>query len=555
MTEVLRALAQRGLVEPDGLGRWTVRAGSDAELGSAARAGQGKTIRARAGRRPAHEAEVLSLLALLRREAPARLLAAAGERPETAVLDDLESLARARLVRLGERGWAPHHDVFGEIVVEDLEPSHRARLHGMLARALRAEGGEPAEIAAHLAGAGDPEAAAHAFLDAARQGLQRFANAEAEELSTAGMGLDPRPDVRASLLEIRAEARGRRGDFAAAREDLRSALATGCGARWRILTAMAMLTSGTEDYAVAGELIELALGEAGAARVARAVALAAAARLDLNLLRLDRAEDRAAEALALFEEVGDPDGVAGIVETRSMIAAHRADFPDAVARLEHAARLLEDAGKLMRVGMTRANLGHGLALIGRPHDGLALIDGAIELERTLGHPDGEAYSLWLRSEVLGYMSRADEAREAAEAALGGARRIGHREWTAAALHGLGAAFLAGGDLDAAEAALSRCLELSGGLPIFESWASAVMAGVHLARGDLAAARRSAADALASGTPMMQLEGHRVRAEIAVAAGDQDAAILRDTLRRAEAAGHVLAVNRLRSLGGVSGLAL
>ncbi len=191
VTEVLRALAQRGLVETDGLGRWTVRAGSDADLSSAARAGQGKTIRARAGRRPAHEAEVLSLLALLRREAPARLL--------------------ARLVRLGERGWAPHHDVFGEIVVEDLEPSHRARLHGMLARALRAEGGEPAEIAAHLAGAGDPEAAAHAFLDAARQGLQRFANAEAEELSTAGMGLDPRPDVRASLLEIRAEARGRRG--------------------------------------------------------------------------------------------------------------------------------------------------------------------------------------------------------------------------------------------------------------------------------------------------------------------------------------------------------
>jgi len=55
----------------------------------------------------------------------------------------------------------------------------------------------------------------------------------------------------------------------------------------------------------------------------------------------------------------------------------------------------------------------------------------------LGHPDGEAYSLWLRSEVLAYISRAAEAREAAEAALGGARRIGHREWTAAALHGSG----------------------------------------------------------------------------------------------------------------------
>src|SRR5260370_36064372 len=75
VTEVLRALAQRGLVETDGLGRWTVRAWRDADLSSAARAGQGKTIRARAGRRPAHEADVLSLLALLRREAPARWLA------------------------------------------------------------------------------------------------------------------------------------------------------------------------------------------------------------------------------------------------------------------------------------------------------------------------------------------------------------------------------------------------------------------------------------------------------------------------------------------------
>src|SRR5260370_27716763 len=104
------------------------------------------------------------------------------------------------------------------------------------------------------------------------------------------------------------------------------------------------------------------------------------------------------------------------------------------------------------------------------------------------------------------MSRADEGREAAEAALGGARRIGHREWTTAALHGLGAAFLAGGGLGAAEAALSRCLELSGGPPIFASLASAGLAAGHPATRDPAAAPATAAGAPLSAPPLTPLVG-------------------------------------------------
>ncbi|MEA2567291.1 MAG: hypothetical protein QOD49_2468 [Actinomycetota bacterium] len=549
IAEVLRALVRRGLVEADGPARWRVRQAGAADVRSAAHAGQRRAIEVRVGLQTAREGRTLSLLALLGREAPARLLAAAsGRGDEGAVLDDLDALAGAGLVRLGERGWAMHHDVIGEVVIEGLESSHRGRLHGMLAKALDAEGAEPAEVAGHLVGAGDPDAAADAFADAARRGLERFANDEAEKLSTAGLELAPRNELRRALLEIRAEARGRRGDTAPARDDLRCALETGGADRSRILTSMAMLTSGTEDYVLASELVELALGEAGRDPAARARALTAGARLDLNLQRPKRAAARAGEALALFEEMGDPDGVADILEIRCIIAIQLAQFGEALTLLGRATRLFQDAGRLMRIGRCRSNWGVALATTGQPDEGLAMIEEALELERSLGHPAGEAYSLWARSDALLRRGRVQQARESAEEALAVARRIGHREWSALALKGLGDACLAAGDLDAAAAAYEECLALASSMPIFQSWAQAGVASVHLARGDLEAARTAAAAALRVGTPLTQLQARRVWAEIAVAGGDSDASsIVGAALRHAEEAGDVLIVQRLTGL--------
>src|SRR5438105_9975111 len=103
-------------------------------------------------------------------------------------------------------------------------PVERGQLHETLAAALSAEDEDASEIAPHLEGAGDAEAAARAFARAGRLRLDRFGGDEAERLAERGLSLDPAPESRADLLEIRGEARARRGDLRAARDDLRAAI-------------------------------------------------------------------------------------------------------------------------------------------------------------------------------------------------------------------------------------------------------------------------------------------------------------------------------------------
>jgi tetratricopeptide (TPR) repeat protein len=310
-----------------------------------------------------------------------------------------------------------------------------------------------------------------------------------------------------------------------------------------------MLMAGAEDYVRASELAELALAEAGSDRRARAQALTAAGRLDMNINNLDRAEARSAEALALFQQIGDPRGVAEVLDNQANIAIHLGRLRDAVLLLERVIRLFRDTGNLLRVGTLLANYGRGLVLLQeRPEEGLARIEEALELERSLGHPEGQAYCLWARSEVLVELGRHSEGEENARAALAMARHLGHREWTAAALKGLGSAYLAAGDLDAAEAAFRECLEGARDLPIFISLAAAGLASVFLARHNLGAAQAYATRALEEGTEFTRYDARLVHAQIAVARGDpNDSEIVSEALALAEAGGHLLSAAQLREL--------
>jgi tetratricopeptide (TPR) repeat protein len=202
----------------------------------------------------------------------------------------------------------------------------------------------------------------------------------------------------------------------------------------------------------------------------------------------------------------------------------------------------------MRVGRAKAKWAIGLALMGKPEDALAALEETLDLERSLGNPEGEAYSLWFRSEVLSILGRAQEAKATAQDALAVARRIRHREWSAAALKGLGDACITGGDLDAAEAAFRDCLDLAERMPIFQSWGLAGLASVLVARGDFSEARRCLDEALTVGTPMTQSDAHRIGAELAVVSGDPEAdRIVSETLAAAEEAGDAYSAGKLRAL--------
>jgi tetratricopeptide (TPR) repeat protein len=184
----------------------------------------------------------------------------------------------------------------------------------------------------------------------------------------------------------------------------------------------------------------------------------------------------------------------------------------------------------------------------RPREGLADARAALELARTLGYSEGEAYALWHCSEALSALGNPGEALEAGTAALVIAEHIGHREWTAASLRAVGIARQAAGDLTGAEAAFRRSLATSQNLSLFAGWASARIALVLVAGGDAAGSATHVARSLAEGPELSRYEGRLARAEVAVASGDMGASqIVAEALALAEKGGHLLSARRLFEL--------
>jgi DNA-binding SARP family transcriptional activator len=550
VTETIRLLSAEGIVERDGRGRWMPGAAETRRRArEIARAGQRQTIAKRAARQPHDRKQLLSLLALLGREAPARVLGRASGAAETKILDQLDALARAGLARLGESGWATAHDLIAEVVADTLERAERGRLHLLLARAIEAEGGDPAEVARHLAGAGDRAAAATAFAEGARLRLAKFAGDEARALADAGLGLDPEPEIRTALLRTRAEARSFRGDLAGARDDLRTALESIPHGpdRSRTLVRIAESTAPLDGFQQALDLIEVALAEAAGGRVARAEALTAAAFFHANRNEIAEAETLAAEALAAFEEIGNPAGVASILDLRSLVRVFQGRLFEAADLYDRAARLYGDCGLLLRVGGVRLMRAWMLLLNDKAEEALRDADEALDLERALGQTEGEAWSLWVRGEVLVALGRREEARRDILAALEAGRELGLPELESAALRALAVLHEAAGDLEGAERALREAIEVAAPseMSLDEHVASGMLASVLVRRGNLDEAEEYAADLLKAGG-LFEFDGRLVLAEVALERGDPNGEqMAAEALSLTDAGGYLLSRTRKR----------
>jgi DNA-binding SARP family transcriptional activator/tetratricopeptide (TPR) repeat protein len=454
VTEVLRRLAADETIAPDPDGRWRpVAANAVERAAQLGQLGQRRAIARRIGRCTPDQQTVVRLLGLLGRASSARILAAAVPIPETGALEVLATLSAVDLIRQTERGWVVAHDMVTEVVVDQTRPAERARLQARLAAVLEAEDGDAAERARLWSAAGDAERAARAYAEAAHVALDAFADAEAERLADAGLtSLDDLGDrlERSGLLEARARARQRRGSLVGARADLQEALEGYRSGpdRSRVLADLAMLALGADDLRRAAQLAELALVEAGADRAAGAHALEVASVADMNVGRPDRAGTRASQALARYTELGDSRGAARILDARAMAAFLDVDIRTGTELLDRAAHLFEDSGDLMRTVTPRSTRGHGLVLLNRAADGLADARRALEIARSLGQPEGQAYALWHCAEALAGLGRAEEAVAAGEEARALATRINHRGWTATSWRAIGLGRQAGGDLEA-----------------------------------------------------------------------------------------------------------
>jgi len=551
---LVRALVDRSLVEGSGDGACRVRPGKQPaarELISREGAlGRRRRIVAALIRCVPAEQELASALALLARPASIGLLAAAAGSPEPDVAIGLSRLAAAGLVRPESAGWVTAHDLVRETLTERLAPEERARLHGLLALALRQGQAEPAELAGHLAGSGDADGAARAWALAARTRSESAAHTEAAELVASALASVRDDGLRRELLQLRAQLSFRRGDLDGARADLGEALRNCPSGSLRsgLLADQAMLFSGSAGMARAGRLAELALVEAGADLRARARALEVAAVIDMNLERPARSRQRAEEALELFGRVGDGHGAVRVMDARAMAVFLDGDIRSAIELFRQVSDLFRDGGNLVRAITPLSTLGHAQVFAGRPAEGLGWTESALDLARGLGHREGQSYALWHRTEALAALGRSDEAHESAREALATAVALGHRGWIATGHRAVGIALAAQGDPAAAAGAFARSLAAAEGLSLFSSWAHArlALALLDLDRPTEAGPHCRAAQAEGPGLARYEADLAEVRHAVLTEALDA-AERLGRAVARATRGGHAVVLGHLDEL--------
>lgn len=551
VVEILTELAAAAVVRRRRDGRWETHPGTErSDLTASVDAGHRRASRTRIERESGPRRELLELVAMLGRDAPARLLAAAAARDRRAVLDELDALSRSGLVQPTERGWTIVHDLIAEVIVEAIPPARRSVLHANLAQALRDDAADPGELAGHLEGAGDAAQAAAAHSSAARRRLERGAFDEADRHATAGLELDVGGAAHTDLLSTRAQARAARGRLTSARKDLRRALrrATAGPERAHLLTQLALLSLGAENLHRADELAELALVESGDDPASRARSLSIAAVVDMNLRRTEQSRARAGEALTLFRRLGDARGVADILDVRGMAEFLDGDVTGAIDAFDRVAALFEDTGQLVRIVTPRSTRGHALVFADRAGEGYADTVAALELAATLGHVEGMAYARWHGSEALTALGRVDEAITAAERALAAAHQIQHRGWTATANLALGLGYAAAGELARACTAYEQALELSEHLPLFRGWAAARLARARIGQGRLSDGETLIELAGEVGPPLGQYETRLADVELRVARKSPGARdVLRQARNAAQRGGHLASARELVAL--------
>lgn len=555
VTQVVAAWRAADLVDERD-GRLALRPDTEeAELVAVARASHERSVRTRVNRHAGHRREVLELIALLGRDAPARLLADACGRPIGEVHRDLDELTRTGLLVTGPRGWTVAHALIGEVVTGAIDRPDRRRRHATLAAALRRVGADPGELARHLEAGGDTAAAARAYADATAQRLRRAATAEAVRHAAKGLRLASGGQLRRDLLRLHADALAARGQLTHARAQLREAVrdTTNGPERAGLLTRLSVLSLGADDLHRAEELAELAILEAGDDHAARARALTTAAVVDMNQDRAHRARERSDEALGLYEQLRDPSGVATILDARAMARFLEGDVTGAVDAFHRVACAFEDAGQLLQVITPRSTRGHALVFADRPQDGLADTEAAAQLADALGHAEGQAYAAWHRSEALTGLRRLDEAVATARSAVAVAARIGHRGWTATGYLALGLAHAAAGEDDPAAEAYREALGLTTSLPLFHGWAASRLARLLIRRGRLEEAAPLVELATTAPPALGRYEARLAEAELLAARGDPAAG---ETARRAFAlargGGHLASARILGELASMDG---
>jgi hypothetical protein len=138
----------------------------------------------------------------------------------------------------------------------------------------------------------------------------------------------------------------------------------------------------------------------------------------MNTSAVDRSHARLEEALALFRRLGNGRRIANILDAQAMAWFMGGNLREASPAFDRVAGLFTETGDLLGAASARGSRGACLTMMGRSEE--ALSDTAIELARTLGDLQNEAYALCFRAQALAAHGRAVEAMRTSEAAVASA---------------------------------------------------------------------------------------------------------------------------------------
>jgi DNA-binding CsgD family transcriptional regulator/predicted negative regulator of RcsB-dependent stress response len=445
-----------------------------------------RRLLARLGRTSPFAVPVVRAAAVLGVDADVRHVARLAELAAADVAAALDSLEAAGIVT-GDRPVRFVHPIVRSAIYAAMAEGERARLHGLAASLLRAEGATPERVASHLLlvePAGDADTV-ELFVAAAREALARGAPSSATSYLRRALAEPPPADARPALMAELGSAESLVGD-ARAIEHLREALERATDAEPRRLAAVALAR------------FMVLSGEPGQASAIFPEAGTGSERWALRL-----------EASAVAAGIGDAEAASRMSERLAVLRARAEEDPD-VPPVVFAALAIADAQ-----GTTPADHVAALAeraMAGHERRGLGWATGlvavftalmfaerydrageAVEEGLAIGRARGSAVHFAMCSAMRGCLAlrrgALGDAEEDARAALDAAPRQAHGFYGMFALATLVESLVERGRLDEAEHELERI-----GVP---AQASAATYGALLhARGRLRLAQQRAEEALA-----------------------------------------------------------
>ena len=511
-------------------------------------------VQQRAGQISESARHVLMLAAVAGRRFDFGLLQVLTRHDEAQLLTLIKELVAAQLVvEESAEQFAFRHALTRQAIYADLLVRERKMLHRRLAETMERLYGSSSEahladLAYHFYEAGVWEQAVTYGQRAGEQALRLYAPQAAVEqltraLDAAQQAAIPPP---ASLYRLRGQAYETLGDFEQARLDDEATLqlARSAGQRqdeWQALLDLGFLWK-ERDYSQTGAYYQQALSLARCMDepLTLAYSLTRVGNWHLNIEQTHEALHYQMEALALFEQAQDQQGLAETYDLLGMTTTLWGDLLQASAYYQQAIALFQHLGD--RQGLASALptlmvLGEGggyetetmVSATTSFAESLHFGEQGLLIAREIGSRSDEVYALFMLAHYLGPHGEYARALEVAQASLALAEQIEHHEWLVGARWQLGTLYLDLLALHEGQQQLEQALALA---HTVGSWnwvriVSGFLAPVYLLQHDLAKADATLSAALAPDAAMQTI-GQRLvwaaRADLALARGEATLAL-------------------------------